>query len=86
MRKVLHREVLQDARLIVPTIIIGKFLAFLTENQCDNALDLDDRSLVIDINFKEGISCQWLISAQDNDDYVTLEFQKFNVRNTAAFK
>ena len=53
---------------------------------CDNALDLANGLLIIEDNWPFGTYCQWLVSAQDNEDYVTLEFQKFNVRNTAAFK
>ena len=62
----------------------------MTDNLCDNALDLANEILTIGsitntINPAIGTYCQWLISAQDNDDYVTLEFQYFNVRNTTAF-
>ena len=55
--------------------------AFLTENVCDNALDLENERLNIEGNLPKGSYCQWLILAQDDDSYVTLEFQKFNVRN-----
>ena len=66
-------------------LIIGNFFALLTDNICDNALDLDDGSLIIDVYFQaHGTYCQWLISAQYNQDFVTLEFQNFNVRNTIA--
>ena len=42
--------------------------------------------LNVEDNWPHGTYCQWLISAQDNNGYVTLEFQNFNVRNTIAFK
>ena len=58
----------------------------MTDNICDNALDLANGILKVEDYWPLGTYCQWLILAQDNDDYVTLEFQKFNVRNTAAFK
>ena len=37
------------------------------------------RQLIVEDNWPVGAYCQWLISAQ-NDDYVTIEFQNFNVR------
>ena len=57
----------------------------LTDNICDNALDLANGILNLD-NFPDGTYCQWLISAQDDNGYVTLEFQNLNVRNTIALK
>ena len=60
-------------------------IALLTDNLCDNALDLVNRQLKVEEIWPVGTYCQWLISAQDNDDYVTLEFQNFNVRNSIAF-
>ena len=66
--------------------IDSNFFALLTDNICNNALDLANGILKVDDNWPLGTYCQWLILAQDYDDYVTLEFQKFNVRNTAAFK
>ena len=65
---------------------MSNFFALLTDNICDNVLDLANGILKVEDYWPLGTYCQWLISAQDNDDYVTLEFQKFNVRNTAAFK
>ena len=58
----------------------------MTDNLCHNALDLVNRQLKVKVNWPKGTYCQWLILAQDNNDYVTLEFQNFNVRNTIAFK
>ena len=42
--------------------------------------------LVIDSNLPKGTYCQWSILAQDDDSYVILEFQTFNVRNITALK
>ena len=58
----------------------------MTDNLCNNALDLANGSLKVENNWLDGTYCQWLISALDNDGYVTLEFENFNVRNTIAFK
>ena len=38
------------------------------------------RQLIVEDNWPVGAYCQWLISAQNDDDYVTIEFQNFNVR------
>ena len=58
----------------------------MTVNLCDNALDLANGILNVEDNLTHNTYCQWLISAQDNEGYVTLEFENFNVRNTIAFK
>ena len=58
----------------------------LTDNLCDNALDLPNGILIVEDNLPDGTYCQWLISTQDNDGYVTLEFQNFYVRNSISFK
>ena len=58
----------------------------MTDNLCDNALDLANGQLKVEDNWPFGTYCQWLVSAQDNDYYVTLEFQNFHVRNTIAIK
>ena len=58
----------------------------MTDNLCDNALDLANGILNVEENWPLGTYCQWLILAQDKDDYVTLEFQNFNVRISIAFK
>ena len=49
-------------------------------------LDLEKRTLTIDSKLPKGTYCQWSISSQDNDTYITLEFQEFNVRNIIAIK
>ena len=53
----------------------------MIDNLCDNALDLENGILNVKNNFARGTYCQWMISAQDNDGYVTLEFQSFNVNS-----
>ena len=58
----------------------------MTENICDNALNLTNGQLKVEDNWPVGTYCQWVISAQDNNDHVILEFQNFHVRNTIAIK
>ena len=58
----------------------------LTDNLCDNAQDLANGILNVEDNWPEGTYCQWLISAQDDNGYVTLEFQNVHVRNSIAIK
>ena len=58
----------------------------LTDNICDNALDMANGILNVEDNWPDRTYCQWLISAQDENGYVTLEFENFNVRNTIAFE
>ena len=50
------------------------------------ALNLKIGQLKVEYNWPQSTYCQWLISAQDNDGYVTIEFQNFHVRNTIAIK
>ena len=57
------------------------FFALLKDNTCDNALDLANGMLNVEDIWPLGTYCQWLISAQDDNGYVTLEFQNFNVWN-----
>ena len=52
----------------------------MKDNVCDNALDLTNGYLNVDDNWPYGTNCQWLILAQDNNSYVMLEFENFNVR------
>ena len=58
----------------------------MTDNICDNALDLANGILKVEDNWPVGSYCQWLLSAQDNNGYVTLEFENFNVRKNIALK
>ena len=60
--------------------------AFLKDNQCDNALNLTNGQLIVENNWDDGTYCQWMISAQDDDGYVTLEFHNFDVKITLALK
>ena len=60
---------------------MSNFFALLTDNICDNALDLANGQLIVEDSWPLGTYCQWLISSQDNDGYVTIEFQNFKVRN-----
>ena len=67
------------------------FTAFFHSNLekysvCDLALDLEEKTLIIDSKLPKGTYCDWLIKSQDNGTYVTLEFQEFNVRNIIAIK
>ena len=61
-------------------------MLFLIDNLCDNALDLTIGQLIVENNWPHGTYCQWLLSAQDDDDYVTLEFPNFNVRIIIVLK
>ena len=64
---------------ILAFLIKGNFFAFLTDNSCDNALD--SANGILDVkNLPDGTYCQWLISSQENNGYVILEFQSFMVR------
>ena len=51
----------------------------ILDNLCQNALDLTNSKLIIDNNWPLGTFCQWLISAEDENSYITLEFQNINV-------
>ena len=48
-------------------------------------LIIEDDELM-DMYFPVGHSCQWQIDNPDNDTYVILEFQNFNVRIIMALK
>ena len=58
----------------------------MKDNLCDNALDLANGRLIVEDNWPTGTYCQWLILAQENDDYVTLDFQNFHVKINLALK
>ena len=66
------------------TVVNLKY-TILTDNICNNALDMTNRQLIVEDNWPEGTYCQWLISAQNDDDYVTIEFQNINVRKNITF-
>ena len=52
---------------------------YFIDNLCQNALDLINGKLIVDNNWPLGTYCQWLISAEDENSYITLEFQNINV-------
>ena len=66
-------------------LYVCNFFDLFIDNICDNALDLANGILKVEDNWPHSTYCQWLISAQDNDYYVTLEFKNFNVRKNIAF-
>ena len=47
---------------------------------------MENGTLIIKSNLPKGTYCQWPILADDNDTYVTVEFQLFNVRIVMAIK
>ena len=53
--------------------------SYVADNLCQNALDLTNRKLIVDNNWPLGTYCQWLISAEDENSYITLEFQNIKV-------
>ena len=59
--------------------LINVTFFFLKDNICDNALDLKNGQLIVQNKWPDGTYCQWLISAQEDDGYVTLDFQQFHV-------
>ena len=58
----------------------------MTDNLCDDALDLAKGHLIVGDNWPDGTYCLWLITAQDDNDYITLEFINFDVRKNIALK
>ena len=62
----------------------GFSASFKGYDLCDNALE--NEMLSAFASWPHGTYCHWLISTQDNDGYVILEFQNFNVRNTILKK
>ena len=55
-------------------------LCFLQDNICDNLLNLNNGQLIVEDEFPYGTHCHWVISAQDDASYVTLEFKDVNVK------
>ena len=58
------------------------FYIHALDNYCDNALDLSngtDGKLTVESEWPVGTHCQWLISAIDENHYITLEFQSLDV-------
>ena len=56
------------------------FFILLKDNVCQNALDLTNGQLTVETNFPPGTYCQWKISSQDENEYVTLVFHSLNVK------
>ena len=52
---------------------------YVIDNLCQNALDLTNGKLIVDNNWPLRTYCQWLISAEDESSYITLEFENINV-------
>ena len=55
------------------------FFTNVLDNLCQNALDLSNSKLIVDNNWPLGTYCQWLISAEDENSYIAIEFQNINV-------
>ena len=49
------------------------------DDWCENALNLTSGKLIINKDWPSGTYCQWLITSENNNSYVTLEFQHLNV-------
>ena len=62
----------------------GFSATFTFTDLCNNALDLANGLLIVE-DWPIGSYCQWLILAKDDNGYVTLEFENFNVTNTITF-
>ena len=58
----------------------------MKDNKCDNALDLTNGQLIVQDDWPDGTSCLWLISAEEDDDYVTIEFLNMHVNISLALK
>ena len=55
------------------------FLYLHLENFCENALDLSNRKLIVKNNWPFGTHCQWLISSEAENFYITLELKSLKV-------
>ena len=55
------------------------YFLFSQDDVCKNALDLSNGTLNIDDGWNMGTSCQWAIPVEDENSYITLEFQDYNV-------
>ena len=56
-----------------------KYFLFSLDDVCKNALDLSKGTLNIGTSWKFGTYCQWTIPIKDDNSYVTLEFQDYDV-------
>ena len=66
------------ANFSIPTFFFNSF--YLKDNLCDTALDLKNGKLIVGYHFPTGTYCHWLISAQKDDSYVTLDFLDLHVQ------
>ena len=57
-----------------------KIFIHSSENLCKNALDLSNLRLIVENDWPFGMECQWLISAEDDQHYVNLEFENIDVK------
>ena len=51
---------------------------YVLVNMCNEALDLSIGKLIVKI-MEVNLYCKWLISAEDENSFISLEFQKINV-------
>ena len=49
------------------------------DNLCENALDLSKGTLIVESDFPLNTYCQWLVSTEDANSYITLDFQNITV-------
>ena len=59
--------------------MINLIFTHILVNICNEALDLSNGKLIVTNDFPENLHCKWLISAEDENSYITLEFDKINV-------
>ena len=52
---------------------------FLQDDVCKNALVLTSGTLNIKDKWPIGINCQWLLSVEDDNTYIALEFEHLDV-------
>ena len=52
---------------------------FLQDDVCKNALVLTSGTLTIKDKWPIGTNCQWLLSVEDANTYITLEFEHLDV-------
>ena len=53
----------------------------LKDDWCENALNLTSGKLSISKDWPSGTYCRWLITSENDNSYITLEFQHLNVCN-----
>ena len=50
------------------------------DDVCNNALDSSEGILIIDDVWEVGTLCKWLLPIEDENSYITLEFEHLDVR------